>query len=153
MSDIRNTLENGETVVATAQIHWWLRSQSWLILLLTWVLAYLLADDMHSRLLRILAPVVLGLGICTFLEQMLRYCSERAVVTSRRVLYRARLFSRFREMPLHCIEGVRIRQSVWARNLGYGSVRIVGAGSDVVDIPSVRDPVAFRAAIETARGI
>lgn len=152
MSDFKSGLQNGEDVVATARIHGWVRWQSWLILLLCFCLA---ADGWNAQrphLVRMIAVLVLCFGVCSFIELMLRYCSERAVVTTRRVLYKARLFSRAREIPLKCIEGVRIRQSVWARNMGYGSIHIQGAGSEVVDIPAVRDPVAFRAVIETARG-
>ncbi len=35
--------------------------------------------------------------------------------------------------------------------LGFGHVRIEGTGVDAVQLPVIADPVAFRAAIETAK--
>jgi hypothetical protein len=35
--------------------------------------------------------------------------------------------------------------------LGYGHLRIEGTGVDKVELPPIADPVAFRAAIETAK--
>jgi hypothetical protein len=49
------------------------------------------------------------------------------------------------------IEGVKVEQGFWGRMLGYGHIRIEGTGVDAVDVPNIADPVAFRAAIETAK--
>jgi uncharacterized membrane protein YdbT with pleckstrin-like domain len=55
------------------------------------------------------------------------------------------------EIALPNIEGVKVEQSFWGRILGYGHLRIEGTGVDAVDIPDIADPIAFRAAIETAK--
>ena len=55
------------------------------------------------------------------------------------------------EIALHNIEGVRVEQRLWGRILGYGHLRIEGTGVDAVTIPDIADPIAFRAAIETAK--
>jgi hypothetical protein len=49
------------------------------------------------------------------------------------------------------IEGVRVTQNLWGRMLDYGHLRIEGTGVDAVTIPDIADPVAFRAATETAK--
>jgi len=44
-----------------------------------------------------------------------------------------------------------VHQSLWGRMLGYGHVKIEGTGIDSVEMPNIADPVAFRAALETAK--
>ena len=55
------------------------------------------------------------------------------------------------EIALPNIEGVKVEQTFWGRLLGYGHLRIEGSGVDFVEIPDIADPIAFRAAIETAK--
>ena len=44
-----------------------------------------------------------------------------------------------------------VTQTFWGQRLGYGHLRIEGTGVDHVDLPDIADPIAFRAAIETAK--
>jgi hypothetical protein len=46
---------------------------------------------------------------------------------------------------------VKVEQSFWGRIMGYGHIRIEGTGIDAVELPDIQNPVAFRAAIETAK--
>ena len=73
-------------------------------------------------------------------------------VTTHRFVEKTGLFTlKTNEVALGNIEGVTLTQSFWGRILGYGHLRIEGTGVDHIDLPSIGDPFAFRAAIETAK--
>ncbi len=132
MSYIRKSLGEGETLVAEARFHWWYSFKAWAaLILLFWCL----------------------IGIYIFFVMMIRKWTTEIGVTSHRFVEKTGLFSlRTNEIALQNIEGVRVEQSPWGRLLGFGHLRIEGTGIDAVTIPDIADPVAFRAAIETAKG-
>jgi hypothetical protein len=83
---------------------------------------------------------------------MIRKWSTEIGVTSHRFVEKTGLFTlSTNEIALPNIEGVRVQQSMWGRLLGYGHVKIEGTGIDSVEMPNIADPVAFRAALETAK--
>ena len=60
-------------------------------------------------------------------------------------------FKDMSKQALNNIEGVSVSQSFWGRIMGFGHLRIEGTGVDHVDLPTIADPIAFRAAIESAK--
>jgi uncharacterized membrane protein YdbT with pleckstrin-like domain len=83
---------------------------------------------------------------------MIRKWSTEIGVTSHRFVEKYGLLSmQTNEIALPNIEGVKVRQSVLGRMLGYGTVRIEGTGVDSVTTPSIADPVGFVRAIQTAK--
>ena len=131
MSYIEQSLGQGETVVAYGQFHWW------------------------YTLKAVLALIFLGwciIGVVIFVAMMVRKWTTEIGVTTHRFVEKEGLFSlKTFEVALPNIEGVRVTQNLWGRILGYGSLRIEGTGVDHVDLPNIADPLAFRAAIETAK--
>jgi uncharacterized membrane protein YdbT with pleckstrin-like domain len=131
MSYIEQSLGTGEKLVAKAQFHWWYTAKA------------------------VLALVVLGIviiGIVIFFQMMIRKWTTELGVTTHRFVEKTGLFSlNTNEIALTNIEGVRVMQTFWGRLLGYGRLRIEGTGVDAINLPDIADPVAFRAAIESAK--
>ena len=131
MSYIQQSLGQGETLIARARFHWWYTFKA------------------------LLALIFLGIfiiGIVIFLMMMLKKWTTEIGVTTHRFVEKTGLFSlKTFEIALPNIEGVKVEQTFWGRLLGYGHLRIEGSGVDFVEIPDIADPIAFRAAIETAK--
>ena len=133
MSYIQQSLGADEKLVAQARFHWFYTLQAVLALLvLGWIL----------------------IGIWIFFEMMIRKWTTEIGITTHRFIVKTGVFSlHTEEMAIHNIEGVKVTQSAWGRMLGYGTLRIEGTGVDAIVLPPIADPIAFRAAIETAKGI
>jgi len=131
MSYIEQSLGANEKVVARARFHWWYSFKAWAaLILLFWCI----------------------IGIVIFVQMMIRKRTTEIGVTSSRFVEKTGLFTlKTNEIALHNIEGVRLEQTFWGRVLGYGHLRIEGTGIDAVEMPDIADPVAFRAALESAR--
>ena len=127
MSYIVQSLGSGETIIARAQFHWWYTFKSVL-----WIFTIV--------------------GIFIFLHRMIRKWTTEIGVTTHRFVMKEGLFTlKTFEIALPNIEGIRVTQNFWGQLLGYGHLRIEGTGVDHVDLPDIANPVAFRAAIETAK--
>ncbi|MBV9572062.1 MAG: PH domain-containing protein [Alphaproteobacteria bacterium] len=128
---IEKSLGQGEEVVAMARFHWWYTFKSFLALVfLGWLL----------------------IGFYIFFVRMYRkWTTEIGVTTHRFVEKTGWLTLSTSELALHNIEGVQIKQTFWGRILGYGHLRIEGTGMDAIQLPDIADPIAFRAAIESAK--
>ena len=131
MGYIEKSLGANEVVVAKAHFHWWYTFKA------------------------ILALVVLGwvlVGIWIFFAMMIKKWTTEIGVTTHRFVEKTGLFTlKTFEIALPNIEGVRVEQNFWGRVLGYGHLRIEGTGVDAIQLPDIADPVAFRAAIESAK--
>jgi uncharacterized membrane protein YdbT with pleckstrin-like domain len=130
-SYVEQSLGSGETLVAKAHFSVWYTVKACLALIfLGWLL----------------------IGIWIFVVMMIRRATTEIAVTSHRFVEKTGVFSlKTNEISLAQIEGVKVEQSVWGRVLGYGHIRIEGTGVDAVVIPDIQNPIAFRAAIETAK--
>jgi uncharacterized membrane protein YdbT with pleckstrin-like domain len=130
-SYIEKSIGQGETLVMRARFHWWYTFKA------------------------VLALVFLGwivIGIVIFFSMMIKKWNTEIGVTTHRFVEKTGVFSLSTyEIALPNIEGVKVEQSFWGRILGYGHLRIEGTGVDAVEIPDIADPIAFRAAIETAK--
>lgn len=131
MNYIERSLGANEKIVAIARFHWWYTVKAVLALVfLGWLL----------------------IGFYIFFQMMIRKWTTEIGVTSHRFVEKTGLFTlSTNEIALQNIEGVRVVQSFWGRLLGYGHLRIEGTGVDAIQLPSIADPVAFRAAIESAK--
>ena len=130
-SYIERSLGQGEVIVAKAHFSLWYSFKAWMALIfLGWLL----------------------IGIWIFFSMMIRkWTTEIAVTTHRFVEKTGWLTLSTNEIALMNIEGVKVDQGVWGSLLGYGHIRIEGTGIDAVEMPDIQNPVAFRAAIETAK--
>ena len=132
MSYIEKSLGHDEKLIARAHFHWWYSVKAWLALIfLFWLL---------------------GWGIFVFVAMMLRKRNTEIGVTTHRFIMKTGIFSlHTQEMAIHNIEGVKVDQGFWGRMFNFGHLRIEGTGVDAIQLPVIADPVAFRAAIETAK--
>jgi uncharacterized membrane protein YdbT with pleckstrin-like domain len=130
---IEKSLGASERIIAKAHFHWLYTVKAWLaLLILGWIL----------------------IGIWIFARMMIRQATTEIAVTTHRFVEKTGLFNlRTNEISLHNIEGVRLEQSFLGQIFGYGHLRIEGTGVDAVVIPDIANPVAFRAAIETAKDL
>jgi uncharacterized membrane protein YdbT with pleckstrin-like domain len=132
-SYIEKSLGASERVIAKAHFHWFYAAKAWLALIFLGIFL---------------------VGIWIFARMMIRRATTEIAVTSHRFVEKTGLFNlRTNEISLHNIEGVRLEQSFLGQIFGYGHLRIEGTGVDAVVIPDIADPVAFRAAIETAKDL
>ena len=157
MSYIERSLGDGEQIVTRARFHWLYNLRAWLALVvpllgLTAVVVY--ADEMVREGLAIFAVALLVAGVVMFFTMMIHKWSTEIGITSRRLVKKTGFIAlKTAEVALHNIEGVRVTQSLWGRLFGYGRIRVEGTGDDHIDIPNIDDPVGFRRAIETAKGM
>lgn len=156
-SYLERSLGDGERIVAEAHFHWLYTFKALLALIIPFVvliIILLFGRAFAGGWLIILGMILMLAGIFIFLHRMLRRWTTEIAVTSHRFVEKSGLVSlRTNEIALTNIEGVRVYQGIWGRIWGYGSLRIEGTGIDKVDIPPIADPVGFRRAIETAKGI
>jgi uncharacterized membrane protein YdbT with pleckstrin-like domain len=157
MSYIERSLGDGEQVVMLGRFHWLYNVRAWLAVLVpTAMLAatFLYADEMMRQGLAILGAALLIAGFFVFLSMMIHKWTTEIGITSHRFVKKTGFISlKTAEVALPNIEGVRVTQSLWGRLFGYGRLRIEGTGDDHIDIPNIQDPVGFRRAIETAKGM
>ncbi len=101
------------------------------------------------------ALILLGIilvGIFIFVRAAVIMKTTDFAVTDRRViLKRGWLNRRTQELAVESVESVSLDQSIMQRAFGYGRVVVTGTGDAVIVFPAMRDPVAFRRAIEAAR--
>ena len=131
MSYIRNSLGDGETIIAEAHFPWTYSALAWAAL--------------------IFLGIVL-IGIVIFISMMVKKWTTEIGVTSHRFVEKKGLFTMHtNEIALPNIEGVKVSQGVLGKIFGYGTVRIEGTGVDAVTTPNIADPVGFVRAIQTAK--
>ena len=131
MSYIRDSLGDGETIIAEAHFPWTYSLLAWLALIFLGIFL---------------------IGIVIFISMMVRKWTTEIGVTSHRFVEKKGLISMHtNEIALPNIEGVKVNQGVLGRMLGYGTVRIEGTGVDAVTTPNITDPVGFVRAIQTAK--
>jgi len=157
MSYIERSLGEGEQIVIRARFHWLYNLRAWLAILVPLVLliaVMVYADEMVRQGLAIFVVALLVTGIVIFFTMMIHKWTTEIGITSHRLVKKTGFISlKTAEVALPNIEGVRVNQGIWGRIFGYGSLRIEGTGDDSVDIPNIDDPVGFRRAIETAKGM
>ena len=56
-------------------------------------------------------------------------------------------------LAVETAEQPKKKRGFWGRIFGYGHLRIEGTGDDAVELPEIDDPIGFRRAIETAKGM
>ena len=72
-------------------------------------------------------------------------------VTNQRLIVKRGLLSRHtREILLTAVEEVNLIQGALGRILGFGRIDVHGTGDDLVPVPAIADPLAFRHSIQDA---
>ena len=157
MSYIQRSLGDGEQVVILARFHWLYNLRAWLALVvpvLALIAVFVFANDMVREGLAIFAVALVVVGLVAFFTLMIHKWTTEIGITSHRLVKKTGFISlKTAEVALPNIEGVSVTQTLWGRLFGYGRIRVEGTGDDHIDIPNIDDPVGFRRAIETAKGM
>ena len=157
MSYIERSLGDGERIVRLARFHWLYSFGAWLAIIVPigiLLAVVLYADETNGDVLMLGALALIVLGIVIFLKMMIRKWTTEIGITSHRFVKKTGWVSLHTdEIALPNIEGVKVTQGFWGRVWGYGHLRVEGTGVDAVGLPTIDDPVGFRRAIETAKGI
>lgn len=132
---IDSTLAPGEEVAYTGQIS--IASMTKQILVGLFVMAFSLTLGTIG-----IVSFVAGLGLLVYVITM--YQTSELAITNLRII--AKHGFNTIEIPIGKIESLQIRQSVWGKICGFGTVIVAGAGNPRVPITNIRDPLAFRQA-------
>lgn len=137
MSYLEESLSAGEEVRSVFRLHWivYLRVALWLALAIA-------TQDLSGWLTLFFVFVALG--------EWVKLRSIEQAVTNKRVILKVGLVSRkSEEMKLTSIETVEIRQSIFGRILGFGTVKVTGRGISDVVFKHINDPMVVKRAIES----
>ena len=142
VSYIDSILSPGERITYTGQTTNWIYALPLLISIPALAVAVLLAS----------IPLIAGavaLSVVLLIGPFIRQKTTELVVTDRRVVAKFGLISRHTpEIRMSKIESIRIDQHFWERLGGFGTVIIQGTGGGDDPFPQVRDPLAFKRAVE-----
>ena len=102
----------------------------------------------------ILAIPTLGLTLIFAIYEFLKNRTMEHGTTNRRVIYKTGIVSRkTEEMNIKSVETVEIRQSVFGRLFGFGTVKVTGIGISEVVFHKINNPIAVKKSIDNIRAI
>lgn len=134
MTYISETLAAGETLLATGKISKWS-----------------LFHIYFAALLFGISIVFLPVTAALLLYAYLKIRSTEMGITNRRVIRKSGVIMRDAdEIRLSKIESVSVKQGIFGRVFGYGTVVIAGTGGNGAVMKGVADPLAFRARVLNA---
>lgn len=145
MGYVSRTLNQGEQVAATGQLHWWIYAKpaGFGVLGVLFLLAALGSDPGIALIGLGLLGVALFLGV----EAYIRSITTELAVTNLRVIAKFGFIRRHTTELNHSkVEGFSVDQSILGRILNFGTVTVTGTGGMAAPIPYIRDPLAFRRA-------
>jgi uncharacterized membrane protein YdbT with pleckstrin-like domain len=151
MAYYTKVLQPDETVKVVGRLHWSIYIRAVVVLLIA--LGVLLASnwlpDPTSQRYALMASGVVGaLGLLLLLKAWIHRMATEIVVTDRRVILNRGLLKRHTmEMNMTKIEMVDVKQSLWGRIWGYGTVEIHGTGADIEPLEGIGSPLLIRNAI------
>jgi uncharacterized membrane protein YdbT with pleckstrin-like domain len=148
------TLRTGETVRATASIHWLSYTRPLLITTLseTFVVILLwgyLSNNPDARAGNSIYFVpFIFLALVPLWVRWLQNQARKFVVTNQRIVSEDGVFSRTStEIPLNKINDVTLNQSLFQRMVGAGSVTVFTGNDLSTSFENISDPDGFRNAI------
>jgi membrane protein YdbS with pleckstrin-like domain len=151
MAYYTKVLQPDETVKVVGRLHWsiYIRAVVMLLLALGVLLASNGLTDPTSQRYALMASGVVGvLGLLLLLKAWIHRMATEIVVTDRRVILNRGLLRRHTmEMNMTKIEMVDVKQSLWGRIWGYGTVEIHGTGADIEPLEGIGSPLLIRNAI------
>lgn len=147
MSYLESTLQPGEKMVYKANLHFFLFAQPVILLLLGWWFWGSANDVPHF-----LGGVLLLLGAVSFIQRLLVKTGSVYAVTNKRVILKTGIISRKAlDLVLTKCEGLQIKQSVWGRIFGFGTISVTTGGA-TNSYPFVADPIRFKKEINIQIG-
>ena len=132
MSYVTDNLSKGETVVATAKLHWFMFVPS----VVTILIGLALPESLRY--------IVVFSGALNFLGNLIRWFTTELAVTNKRIIAKYGLISRHTmELNHSKVESVTFSQSIPGRIFNFGAIRVNGAGSSLDTRGRPRKPVGF----------
>ena len=168
-SYVEETLTTGETVLLTTRIalrRYWANFALGGFLLVVTLVSFFVTFDLPEGEgsfespadLRIVNGVWLLVAVLLIAFPIIRYFTNELALTNKRLIAKFGLFSLSTiELGLEQIESLRVKQGLFGRLLGYGTVVVVGVGGSREPITNIPDPVNFRinfgAALEKLKSV
>ena len=137
MSYVDNNLMNGEEVLYRANYHWitFFWSGFWIFIGIT---------SMIGKA-GIAGFGIVGFGLFLALMNFLNNKSSEFAITNKRVIVKAGLIRRQSlETLLTKIEGISVKQGIFGRILGFGTIVINGTGGSKEGFTKIVNPLQFR---------
>ncbi|HLS44875.1 MAG TPA: PH domain-containing protein [Ornithinicoccus sp.] len=142
-------LADGERIVLDTRTHWKALAEpvalGIFLLAVLWTVWWFTRDLSYGRWVTIAVAVLAAIVAAWFvLVPILRWSTERYVVTNRRLSHRSGILTKIgRDIPLHRINDIAIEKSVLDRMLGCGTLIVSDAtekaGMPLHDVPHVED--------------
>jgi uncharacterized membrane protein YdbT with pleckstrin-like domain len=127
---IESSLSNEEAVEELFKIHWF-----------AWI---------PVAILVLLAPFTFGITLIIAIYKGLSLKYLEQGLTNKRVILKKGIISRQTdEMKLRSIETVEIRQGIFGRIFGFGTVRVTGRGTSDLSFNNIDDPMRVKREIES----
>ena len=146
MSYVKHVLQKDETVRYLTTYHWIVYVPGLALLAVgcaVW-LASLAASSMKD-LLVILAILLVVIAALMLLSAWFQRWTTEIAVTNKRIIYKRGFIQRKTiEMHMDKVTTVDVTQSILGRVLGYGDLRIEGAGQSFEELKMIASPIEFR---------
>jgi uncharacterized membrane protein YdbT with pleckstrin-like domain len=153
VSYIEKSLAANEAIHYRARFHWLYYAAAYGALVVAIIVAAVAMGVSDTSNSGWVALAVLIAGGAIFLAIMAPIWTTEIGVTNQRFIYKRGFIQReTNELQLRNIEEVRFDQDFLGRLLGYGSLQIHGTGDDMIQLPSVADPLGLRSALQGAMG-
>ena len=139
-----------ERLIALSRIHWLALVPAGIVAALGLVLAALglVLGSVEFAVIGIVTAVIAGLFVLALLEERL---STEFSCTDRRILIKSGLLAtHLREMPLAQVEALFMRQGLFGKIFGYGTVVFSGSGGTKRTCKNVEAPFDFYSRVQEA---
>jgi uncharacterized membrane protein YdbT with pleckstrin-like domain len=149
MAYYKKVLQPDERVRYIGGLHWMMYKNAimfsvCMILIGFFTLVY--SGVSNGQPLLLLVPLVLA--VISFIPPWFRRVTTEIVVTDKRIIHKVGWIARrTEEMNMTKVETVDVRQGIFGRLFGFGTVLIIGIGSSWEPLAFVKSPLELRNAI------
>jgi membrane protein YdbS with pleckstrin-like domain len=156
MGYAEKNLAPGESILYKARYHWVFYRFTIIVLVLSAALGVSAlyarraqAGDEVGRPLAYIAAAFVVLALLAFLVRRFRASQDEFVVTNRRVIRKVGFYAReIQQAPLEKVQDISVKQGVFGRMLGYGTVIVETASEKgMLVFPAIASPEGFRNAV------
>ena len=150
MSYVQRVLQQGETVLHTASIHW-VSYLPGLIVLLCAIVVFAVAEGAlqpatNWKYTWLIVAAILGLiALYQLAWAWWEWWTTEIAVTNRRIIYKEGFIRRTTvEMHMDKVESVDVDQSILGRLLDYGDIIVKGTGTGFEPLKQIAAPLDLR---------
>jgi uncharacterized membrane protein YdbT with pleckstrin-like domain len=143
-------LQPNENVKYVGKLHWVIYKHAIFLVLVAIFcgLAASFAPADNRDVIRLVAVVIFGVAVLSFLQSWFVRASTEIVVTDKRIIHKVGWIARrTEEMNVSKVETVDVSQGVAGRVLGYGTVLMRGIGGSWEPLRYVASPLELRNSI------